>query len=308
MDDLFGGSEAESTGRPRVCERAAGGAISATRAGGICRPVPLAGAGKAAAATHRSGPASVADSFRAAGRGEDVAGGGDRAADGGTFRAAQRRGGHGGRFAARAGRGGDADEGERQTHGAVHRRDPSLQQGAAGRASARRRGRLGAADWRDDAQPVVLRQRPARLALADFPARTAEQRGAFAAPRLRADRSRTRARQAQDRARARCEETSHRRGRGRCAARTQRAGDRRADHAAGRDGRRAPRRGHHRGVRAKKARALRQGRGPALRHDFRVHQERARERSRLGALLAGEDDRGRRRPALHRAAADHPGQ
>ncbi len=54
----------------------------------------------------------------------------------------------------------------RQTHRALHRRDPSLQQSAARRDSAVRRGRHGHADRRDDREPVVRSELRAALALA----------------------------------------------------------------------------------------------------------------------------------------------
>ena len=70
----------------------------------------------------------------------------------------------------------------------------------------------------------------------------------------------------------------------------------------GRAARGAARRG--RGPQA--AAPLRQGRRPALRLRLRVHQVDARLRPRRGRLLPRRDARGRRGPALHRAADDHP--
>ena len=55
----------------------------------------------------------------------------------------------------------------------LHRRDPPLQQGAAGCAAAGCGERRGAVDRRDHAQSVLLHQQPAGLALAGFPARAA---------------------------------------------------------------------------------------------------------------------------------------
>ena len=52
-----------------------------------------------------------------------------------------------------------------RAHGPVHRRDPSLQQGAAGRAAAARRGGHHHADRRDDRESVVRGQRRALVAL-----------------------------------------------------------------------------------------------------------------------------------------------
>ena len=56
-------------------------------------------------------------------------------------------------------------------------------------------------------------------------------------------------------------------------------------------------------MRCSSARALRQGRRRALRHDQRVHQDDPRERPRRGGVLPGADDRERRGPAVHRAPA-----
>ncbi len=53
-------------------------------------------------------------------------------------------------------------------------------------------------------------------------------------------------------------------------------------------------------------RGLRQGRGRALRLHVGVHQVDPRLRPRRGALLPRSHARGRRRPALHRPAADRP--
>ena len=54
------------------------------------------------------------------------------------------------------------------------------------------------------------------------------------------------------------------------------------------------------------SRALRPRRRQPLRHDLGVHQERARERSRRGALLPRGHARGRRGPGLHRAPHRDP--
>ena len=54
---------------------------------------------------------------------------------------------------------------DRPPHDRLHRRDPPLQQGAAGRVPAARRGRRHRADRRDDREPVVRGQRGAAVAL-----------------------------------------------------------------------------------------------------------------------------------------------
>ena len=53
---------------------------------------------------------------------------------------------------------------QRHPLGAVHRRDPPLQQGAAGRAAAPRRGRHGHAHRRDDREPLLRGELGAPLA------------------------------------------------------------------------------------------------------------------------------------------------
>ena len=58
----------------------------------------------------------------------------------------------------------------------------------------------------------------------------------------------------------------------------------------------------------KRARTYDAGRRRALRHDQRVHQDDARQRSRRRGVLSRADDRERRGPAVHRAPARDPGQ
>ena len=53
----------------------------------------------------------------------------------------------------------------RPAHDPLHRRDPPLQQGAAGRVPAARRGRRHRAHRRDDREPVVRGERRAALAV-----------------------------------------------------------------------------------------------------------------------------------------------
>ena len=65
---------------------------------------------------------------------------------------------------------------ERPPHGPVHRRDPPLQQGAAGRAPAARRGRHDHADRRDDREPVLRGELGAPVAPARVAARAAHRR------------------------------------------------------------------------------------------------------------------------------------
>ena len=74
--------------------------------------------------------------------------------------------------------------------GPVHRRDPPLQQGPAGRAAAARRGRHGHAHRRDDREPVLRGQLRAPVADAGVAPRAADRRGRRA--RSSGARSRTR--------------------------------------------------------------------------------------------------------------------
>ena len=70
----------------------------------------------------------------------------------------------------------------------VRRRDPSLQQSAAGHPPARRGERKSAPDRRHDLQSVLLRQQRARLAFAGFPARATQGGAARRIDRSRAGR------------------------------------------------------------------------------------------------------------------------
>ena len=74
------------------------------------------------------------------------------------------------------GRGRAAAPRDRPPHDRLHRRDPPLQQGAAGRVPAARRGRRHRADRRDDREPVVRGQRRAAVALEGVRAARADRR------------------------------------------------------------------------------------------------------------------------------------
>ncbi len=65
----------------------------------------------------------------------------------------------------------------RPAHRPLHRRDPPLQQGPAGRHPAPRRGRHGHPDRRDDREPVVRGQLAAPLALPRRRPARADRRG-----------------------------------------------------------------------------------------------------------------------------------
>ncbi len=78
-------------------------------------------------------------------------------------------------------------------HDRVHRRDPPLQQGAAGRLSAARREGRHRAHRRDDREPVVRGQRGAAVAIEGVRASRALGGGSRTDSSPRADRSRPRA-------------------------------------------------------------------------------------------------------------------
>ncbi len=187
---------------------------------------------------------------------------------------------------------------DRRADGPVPRRDPPLQQGPAGRAAAGRRGGAGDADRRDDGEPRVRGQRRAALA----PARVCAA-GAHAAGGGRACSRGPRERPGRGRRRGALEFL---------AARSE--GDARtalnALELAARHRRRAGRAARHAGARRGRAaatrRALRQRRRPPLRLHLGLDQGDARLGSRRLALLPRGDARGRRGPALHRAADGDP--
>ncbi len=145
----------------------------------------------------------------------------------------------------------------------LRRRDPSLQQGAAGRLPAPRRSRRPGADRRHHREPVVRGQRRAPLPLQGVRAAAARRggRGRYPAPRLARSRARARARDAAARRDAR----RRRGGRGR-PLRQRRRPDRPERAGAGRRLCRPPRRaGGRRGPRRGTAREA----GPALRQERR---------------------------------------
>ncbi len=171
---------------------------------------------------------------------------------------------------------------ERPAHDPLSRRDPPLQQGAAGCAAAVGGGRPADADRRDDREPVLRGERGAAVALPGLPA------GAAVPGRARHDRP-ARSRRA----------GSDRPGRPRRADRAQ--GWRRRAHgpqhprARVADGRRFEPHGRPRRRRGAQAPPrLRPRRRPALRLRLGLHQVDARLRSRCGRLLPCGDARRRR--------------
>ncbi len=192
--------------------------------------------GKAPATRHRGGSHQLDHSFRTAGNGKTSLAQVIAALDAFAFRAIERRGKQRGRPAPRDRRGRRACGKWRPADAALHRRDSSLQQGAAGRAAARCREWPRAADRRDDAQSVFLRQLAAGLALTGIPARAAhgsrpaQPHGAgFGGRGTRLGRARYRAR----RGRRRAPRDDQRR---RCAQVPERARARRAHDSSGSEG------------------------------------------------------------------------
>ncbi len=211
-------------------------------------------------------------------------------------------------------RGPGAAQPARDPHDPLPRRDPSLQQGPAGRAAAARRGRDRHAHRRDHGEPLLRGQRRAPLPDARLAPRAAGRRGRRdrrpAGPRRCRAWSR---RAARTRRRCRPVRCGVRPpgviGRGRRARRAQRARGRdgpgrgRVDPRRGRAGQPTPRGRRGRGPAA--CPRLRPGRRRALRHGVGVHQEPAWQRPGRRALLARRDDRGRRGSQVHRPPPDH---
>ena len=140
------------------------------------RPGAPRRAREAARERHRQGPRAVDDPLGTARRRQDDARQGHRRAHQVGLRAvlggARRHPG-----AARDRRRGEgAARLPGRAHDRLRRRDPSLQQGAAGRVPAARRGRHHHAHRRDHGEPVVRGQRGAPLALQGVPARGARAR------------------------------------------------------------------------------------------------------------------------------------
>ena len=192
---------------------------------------------------------------------------------------------------------------ERRAHDLLPRRDPSLQQGAAGHAAAGGRGRHRRAGGRHHREPLLRGELGAAVALPDLRAALARGRA-----RARAAAARARATSAASPDAPRVDDDALEF----LAARS--AGDARtalsALELAGRDRGRGRRGDAARGRGRPPAQRdpLRQGRRPPLRPDLGLDQVHARLRSGRLAPLPGGDDRGRRGPALHRPADGRAGE
>ena len=174
------------------------------------------------------------------------------------------------------------------------RRDPPLQQGPAGCAAARRRGRAADADRRDDREPVLRGQLGAALAGPDLRARSALAGDAAARHAPRRSRARDRGG-----ARGRGADRAARRRR-----RAERAQHPRADRRDG-AGRRAATLGRHVETRRGSARSP-TTRAAIAHYDFISAWIKATRASDVQAsrLLPRRDARRRRGRALHRAPDD----
>ena len=120
----------------------------------------LVGPGQAVAPPGRAGPADQRDLLGPARHRQDHAGAGGRRQHQTGLRTDERRQCRDQGCARRDRAGPPANRRARQGHDPVPRRDPPVQQGAAGRTAARRRGRHVDDDRRDHREPV-LRSQPA---------------------------------------------------------------------------------------------------------------------------------------------------
>ena len=180
--DSLGRSERAATGRaaqhPPVSGRSARRAHPTPHARRGPGPGRGARARTAAAPGDRAGPAALAGALGAARLGQDDARVRDPAPDARPLRGDE-RGALGREGAARGAAGGRGAQAARGTpHDRVHRRDPPLQQGAAGRAAGARRVGRHRADRRHHREPLVRGERGAPVALARRGAEAARQRGA----------------------------------------------------------------------------------------------------------------------------------
>ena len=280
---------AEPRGRGAAARRAARRADAPAHARRLRRAGAPARARLGAADRDRVRAAALDGPVRPAGHRQDDARAHDRRARRRRVRGALRRQ-RGPPRGARGDRTGEGAPSLRPADDLLPRRDPPLQQGAAGRAAARRRGGTRDARRRHDREPVLRGQLGAAQPRAGVRAARAERRRRRGPAAARARRRRMRRRDRRRR-RDRVPGRALRRRRARRAERA-RAGLR--DRGAGGRGRRARDGRRRRGRDAAQGRAVRQGRRPALRLHLRLDQVDARLRSRRVAVLPRGDARGRR--------------
>ena len=169
MGDLF----SEAAGRRLQASAPARAAAPSDDPRRLRRPGTRSRSRTCAAACDRTGSGAVADPLRAAGLRQDHTRPDRRAHDRRRVRGALGGLGDGRERAPGARTGARTARRERAADDPVPRRDPPLQQGAAGRVAARSRGRPPDADRRDDREPVLRGQLGAALARPDLRARGA---------------------------------------------------------------------------------------------------------------------------------------
>ena len=173
MSDLFSDA-ADQHAREVAPLRAAAAAGDARR---VRRPGPRPRRGLRATARDRGGPRPLLDPLRPSRQREDDACADRRRLDRLGLRGAVGGLGHGEGRARGARAGAGAARHHRPAHDPLPRRDPPLQQGAAGRAPAGRGVRARDADRRDDREPVLRGQLRPHLPHAGVRARDADAGG-----------------------------------------------------------------------------------------------------------------------------------
>ena len=247
----------------------------------------IVGPGRLLRRGHPGRPALVADLLRAARHRQDYPRAGDRRHHPRPLHRAER--GAGRRETTPRGdrRGARVARPARRAHHPVYRRGAPLEQGAAGRAAAERRERHHRADRRHHREPLLRGDQAA-----------GEPQPHLSASGPRARRPEAGSADGPGRYRARTGGLPDRRERGGDGAPAERGQRRRAQpaqcpgtcgrhHAGGRRWRGARRPAGGGGIDPTPGGAVRQGGRRPLRHHQRVHQERARLRSRRGAVLDG---------------------
>ena len=154
-----------AAGRGPRTDGAAGRAHASAHVRRVRRPAGSARAGHAAARGHRARPAAVHHPLGTARHRQDHPRADHRRYDARAFRRVQRRAGRHQGNPRGDGRRRTPAPRDRPAHDRVHRRDPPLQQGPAGRVSAPRRGRRHRPGRRDDRESLVRDQRGAAVAL-----------------------------------------------------------------------------------------------------------------------------------------------